>query len=213
MRAIPFLIFSSMAFAPGYALAHPHIFINAKADIVAGAGSNVAEIRNTWVFDEVFSSSVLLDFDKNGDNALDATELSAVGETVRKSMADYSYYTNLLQNGAKVPVSQPDVIHVSYSGGKITMEFAVKPAKPMPLKGKLIFGIYDETLYTAVDFAEDSDIKTSGKGFESCKRVVVRPDPDQIIAQNQATLTDMFFNDPTGTNRSLLAATRLEVTC
>lgn len=212
MRHTSILIFAAAVLAPGYAAAHPHIFINAKADIVAGNGT-VAEIHNTWEFDEVFSSSVLLDFDKNGDSTLDQTELSAVGETVRKSMADYSYYTNLLLNGAVIPVSKPDVIHVSFSGGKITMDFAVKPAKPMPLKGKLIFGIYDETLYTAVDFAEDSDIKTSGKGFGRCKRQVVRPNPDEIISQNQATLTDMFFNDPMGTNRSLLAATRLEVTC
>ena len=212
MRFASILIFASAALLPGYAAAHPHIFINAKADIVAD-GNVVSEIHNTWVFDEVFSSSVLLDFDKNGDSTLDQTELSAVGETVRKSMADYSYYTNLLLNGAVIPVSKPDVIHVGMSGGKITMDFAVKPAKPMPLKGKLIFGIYDETLYTAVDFAEDGDIRTSGKGFDRCKRQVVRPNPDEIISQNQATLTDMFFNDPTGTNRSLLAATSLEVAC
>jgi ABC-type uncharacterized transport system substrate-binding protein len=41
----------------------------------------------------------------------------------------------------------------------------------------------------------------------------VRPDPDDVISQNNASLTDAFFNDPTGTDMSKLFATRLELTC
>jgi ABC-type uncharacterized transport system substrate-binding protein len=41
----------------------------------------------------------------------------------------------------------------------------------------------------------------------------VRPDADQVIAENKQSLTDAFFNDPTGTNMSKLFATRLEITC
>ena len=45
------------------------------------------------------------------------------------------------------------------------------------------FGVYDPTLYTAIDFAKDTDIVVEGKGFAACKHTVVRPDPDQVIAQ------------------------------
>ena len=57
------------------------------------------------------------------------------------------------------------------------------------------------------------DMATTGASFGACKRKVVRPNPDQVIAQNQATLTTLFFNDPMGTNFSQLVATRLEVQC
>jgi ABC-type uncharacterized transport system substrate-binding protein len=56
-------------------------------------------------------------------------------------------------------------------------------------------------------------MQTVGAGFKACSSKVVRPDPDQIIEQNQASLTDMFFNDPAGTNMQALTATRLEVNC
>ena len=46
-----------------------------------------------------------------------------------------------------------------------------------------------------------------------CTRQVIRPDPDEAIAQNQSTLTDAFFNDPTGTDLSKIFATKLELTC
>jgi len=46
-----------------------------------------------------------------------------------------------------------------------------------------------------------------------CTKTVVRPDPDTAIAQNQTTLTDAFFNDPTGTDMSKIFATKLELNC
>ena len=77
----------------------------------------------------------------------------------------------------------------------------------------MTFGVYDPTLYTAIDFAKDEDMVVEGKSFEACTQKVVRPDPDQVIAQNQSNLTEAFFNDPAGTDMGKLFATRLEVTC
>ena len=48
---------------------------------------------------------------------------------------------------------------------------------------------------------------------KGCVKKVVRPNPDDAIAQNQKTLTDAFFNDPTGTDFSKIFATKLELTC
>jgi ABC-type uncharacterized transport system substrate-binding protein len=203
---------AALAALPAAALAHPHIFANARVEIVAGDGA-VKELRNIWRFDEVFSSSVVMDFDKNGNSTLDPDELEEVGKTVRKSLADYSYYTNLFADNRPVKVNQPDMIHVDYKDGQLLMFFAVSPAEPMALKGKLSIGVYDPTLYTAIDFATDGDMVTEGEDFKACTRAVVRPDPDEVIKQNQASLTDAFFSDPTGTNMSKLFATRLEVTC
>jgi len=195
------------------ALAHPHIFAEARLEIVAGTDGNVAELHNVWRFDEVFSSSVLLDFDKNTDLKLDAKELAALGEVMRKSLADYHYFTTITVNGAVVGVQKPDVIHVSLDGNQLLVLFAVKPEKPVPLKGRLTFGIYDPSMYTSIDFPTDGDLITKGEGFSHCQHKVVRPDPDEVISQNTTSLTDAFFNDPTGTDMTKLFATRLELTC
>jgi ABC-type uncharacterized transport system substrate-binding protein len=92
------------------------------------------------------------------------------------------------------------------------MFFAVKPAAPMPLKGKLTFGVYDPTLYASIDFPTDQDLVLMGD-FKACSHAVVRPDADTVIAENKSTLTDAFFTDPTGTDMTKLFATRMEVTC
>ena len=58
----------------------------------------------------------------------------------------------------------------------------------------------------------DTDIHVNGLPGR-CTQKVVRPDPDEAIAANQGTLTEAFFNDPTGTNMSKIFATRLEIEC
>ncbi len=198
---------------PHAASAHPHIFVDSRLEVIGGAEGNVQELRNVWRFDEVFSSSVLLDFDKNSDLKLDEEELAELGETMRTSLGDYHYFTTLTVNGAPVGVQKPDVIHVSFQDGQILVFFAVKPDKPMPLKGRLTFGIYDPTMYTAIDFPTDKDLVAEGPAFAKCQHKVVRPDPDEVLSQNSASLTDAFFNDPTGTDMSKMFATRLELTC
>ena len=201
------------AAAPLPALAHPHIFAEARLEVIAGDDGMISELRNVWRFDEMFSSSVLLDFDKNTDLKLDEQELAELGEGMRTSLAEFHYFTTMTADGANVGVQKPDAIHVSYDEGQILVFFAVKPEKPIPAKGKLTFGVYDPSMYTAIDFPTDNDLVAEGKALAACKHQVVRPDPDEIISQNSATLTDAFFNDPTGNDMTKLFATRLEVTC
>lgn len=208
------ILTGGLLLAPVAASAHPHIFVEARLEVLAGPDGNVQELRNVWRFDEVFSSSVLMDFDKNTNLKLDPDELKEVGKTVRDSLADYDYYTNLSLNGKAIKVDKPDVINVDYQDGQLLMFFAVKPSEPMPLKGnKLSFGIYDPTLYTSIDFPSDNELTVEGEAFKSCKHQVVRPNPDEVIAENKATLTDAFYNDPTGTTMSKLFATRIDVQC
>ncbi len=202
-----------LSLIPMAAQAHPHIFAEARLEVVAGKDGKISELRNVWRFDEMFSSSVLMDFDKNSNLKLDPDELAEVGQTVLESLEEYHYYTTITENGKVVSVAKPDSINVDFKDGQLLMFFVIKPGEAMPLKGKLTFGVYDPTMYAAMDFPDDTDLTVVGDGFGACKHQVVRPDADEVLAENKDTLTDAFWNDPTGTDMSKLFATRLELTC
>ncbi|MBY5582660.1 DUF1007 family protein [Rhizobium leguminosarum] len=95
-------------------MAHPHIFVDAKFEAAGGADGNLSALRHIWRFDEVFSSSVLLDFDKNENMTLDPPELEAVAETVSASLSKYSYSTNITVDGKAVALGKPDAIKATY---------------------------------------------------------------------------------------------------
>ncbi|MCO6186882.1 DUF1007 family protein [Rhizobium sp. L1K21] len=213
MKTTIFRLAAAIVFFPCAAFAHPHIFAEAHLEIVAGDDGTVSELRNVWRFDEVFSSSVLLDFDKNADNQLDHSELADVGAVVLDSMQEYDYFLNITQNGKNITVKKPSQMIADYKDGQLLLIFAAEPKVKMPLKGNMSFGVYDPTLYTAMDFPTDGDMMVEGKAFKKCTHKVVRPDPDEVISQNQSQLTEAFWNDPMGTDRSKLFATRIEIAC
>ncbi|WP_394706052.1 DUF1007 family protein [uncultured Martelella sp.] len=193
------------------ALAHPHVFVDARLEVVADDDGNVTALQNVWRFDEFFSSSVILDYDANLDNQLTGDELTDIGETVRQSLAEYNYYTQITADGEDVKLAKPDVIHADMVDGQLLLFFAAKPENPLPLSGHLTFGVYDPTMYTAIDFRNDSDLVTQGDAFDKCTKTVLRPDADEILSENANSLTDAFFNDPT--DMSKLFATKLDITC
>ena len=203
---------SLLAVSTGSALAHPHVYAEARLEIVIGDTGTVEELRHVWRFDDLFSSSILLDFDTNANLKLESSELLEIGNVVRESLADYDYYTSISHDGQAVKIQPPDAIHVDFQDGQILMFFAVRPETPLPLQGLLSFGAYDPTMYAALDFLTDDDLVVDGLS-PGCSKAIIRPDPDEVMAQNEATLTDALYNNPQGNDFSKFFATRLELTC
>ena len=81
-------------------LAHPHVFIEANLEVVRNDKGEATEIRHVWRFDELFSSSLFLDFDENGNGKLDENELQEIAGITKESIAKYNFYTEI-RNGER----------------------------------------------------------------------------------------------------------------
>lgn len=191
---------------------HPHVLAEARLDVMLNPDQTVKSLRHLWRFDDLFSSTVLMEFDKNADLQLDDAELQDVSNTVYASLAEFDYFQLVTANGKDVTMKPPPVLMASYEDNQLIILFESEPKEPLKLEGKIDFGVYDPTFYTAIDFVEDENMAVNDLPT-TCKRSVVRPDPDEAIAQNQSNLTDAFFDDPSGTDLSKIFATRLELTC
>jgi ABC-type uncharacterized transport system substrate-binding protein len=193
------------------ASAHPHVFAETKTEVIGNGGKLVA-LRHVWRFDEFFSSTVQLEFDKDGDNKLSDGELAEIAATIKKSTAEFNYFQNVYDNGRQVAMTVPGDMTIGFDGPSMILIFESKPSRDVALAGNLTFGIFDETFYTSLDFINDSDL--SGQGFpEICVFKVVRPDPDEAIKQNEGTLTEQFFAESAVNDLSKMFATRLEAKC
>ena len=196
----------------GPAGAHPHVFAEARLELVSD-GKEITAMQHVWRFDDLFSSTIILEFDANGDAQLDDSERAEVSKVVKDSMSEFNFFQSVDDNGKDIDVSVPGDIIVDVQDNIVTFLFETVPAKPVKLAGRVAFGVYDPTFYTAIDFYEDTDMAVNGAMPAACHPKVVRPDPDEALAQNQQSLTDAFFNDPAGTDMSKIFATRLEISC
>ena len=210
---LTFLIVScAAALVCGQAAAHPHVFAEAKMTLVLNAAGAVEKLTHNWVFDDLFSSTVLVEFDKDQDLKLSEEELKDVQGTIVDSIGDYNYFQTISNNGADVKMARPPNLTAKMDGTTLVISFESAPEKILPLHGKVSFGIYDPTFYTAIDFVADSDLQTTGLPA-GCEAKVIRPSPEEAMAQNQKNLTDSFFATTDAVSMGQLVATRLEVSC
>jgi ABC-type uncharacterized transport system substrate-binding protein len=193
------------------AFAHPHVFAEARLDVVVN-GDQVEALRHLWRFDDLFSSTVLIEFDRNKNLELDQGELQEVAGVVHESLAEFNYFQIVTANGKDVAMQAPAELIADFTDNQLIILFESLPKEPIPLEGTVAFGVYDPTFYTAIDFTEDEYMAVENLP-PGCSRQVIRPDPEEAIAQNQETLTEAFFNDPAGNDLSKIFATTLEITC
>lgn len=201
-------------FAPTAALSHPHVFAEARLELAVSPDGTVEKLAHVWRFDDFFSSNVLMEFDKSGDLILDQNELNNLAQVINSSIAEFKYFQSVLADGEEVKMAPPDDLLADFIDNHLLIIFSSKPENPLKIEPghKISFGVYDPTFFTAIDYVTDDDLVVSGVP-NGCTAKVVRPDPDEALAQNQASLTEAFFNDPSGNDMSKIFATRLEIDC
>ena len=119
-------------------------------------------LRHLWRFDDLFSSTVMMEFDKNSDLQLDDKELKDVADTVHASLAEFNYFQLVTVNGKDVPMTPPPHLMADFDNDQLIILFESDRSEPIKLAGKIDFGVYDPTFYTAIDFTEDSNITVEG---------------------------------------------------
>lgn len=199
------------------ALAHPHVFVEPHVEIVGDAAGLFTAIRNVWRMDELFSSSVVVDFDKNANGALDPEELDAVGETVRQSIAEWGFYTFAEIGSRDVKLGAPDKIHTLFEDGQLIFFFELPVTEPIDLtKQPVKVANFDESFFVAFDFkgAEDFQLVDLPGG---CAKTIHVPDEDEAAKAWMNTIAGIGPDEEVPQDQANayadILATRLEVSC
>ena len=100
----------------------------------------VKSLRHLWRFDDLFSSTVLMEFDKNSDLKLDDAELQDVANTVYQSLAEYNYFQVVTADGKDVDMQPPPSLMANFENEQLIILFESAPKEPLKLAGKLDFG-------------------------------------------------------------------------
>jgi len=203
-------------------LAHPHIFIDAKVEISIDEENRVTKLSQIWHFDPLFSATVLLDFDLNGNRELDKAEIDVLNQTIRSSLAEFDFFQSITANGRTLGLAEPDKLETVMQNQELYLTLENRPSMPLILErgGHYLFTLYDPTFYVAVDFTRDIDMTVTGLP-DFCTHHMIRPDGENLLSQSLAELSESlsqrdeaFFEDPQASlDLARELAPKLEVTC
>ena len=121
----------SLLLAAAPAAAHPHVFIDNRVTFLFDAGK-VSALRLNWVFDDLFSDSLLSQFDADGDGAFDKLESGAVGEGVLPNLKIFNYFTYIWVDGKQLDPIDPTEFVASANGDRL-VTFQMKVPLPQPV--------------------------------------------------------------------------------
>lgn len=136
--------------------------------------SKVTALRLSWAFDEIFSDSLLLQFDADGDGTFDSLESNAVGEGTLPNLKVFHYFTYVWVDGKKLdPIDPADFVASVDDNRIVAFQMTVPLPQPVdPRTAALTTEIYDIEYYVQVDLAQQDPVILENAGDLNCGATV-----------------------------------------
>jgi ABC-type uncharacterized transport system substrate-binding protein len=150
------------------ASAHPHVFIEDRV-VFLFAGNKITAIEQSWKFDDVFSDTLIQQFDKDGDGGFSADESKTVAKGTLPNLKKFRYFNYVWVDGKDIGMVDPINFIAVAKNRLVTFVFTVKLPKPVdPKTQKLKVEINDREFYVEVDLAKDQPILFNGNQGVTC---------------------------------------------
>jgi len=137
------------------ALSHPHVFIVQRIEIVFD-DKGLAGFEVQWKFDEMFSTMIVGDYDKNQNRCLEPDEIKAIKEGAFSYLSNYHYFTFVRIDGKPFEVKFVRDFWAGVKENKLIYRFFV----PCHVAARssyrhIVVATYDPSYYTAIFYPED----------------------------------------------------------
>jgi ABC-type uncharacterized transport system substrate-binding protein len=154
----------------GSAMAHPHVWVDSQYRVNVDQ-ANVSSLAATWELDLFTSTSLIAEYDVDGDGELTGQEKLDMIE-VLKSFENYGFFIKMKQDGADLIPEQVRVADVRIRDQMLWIRLGIDLPTPVNLETStlsLAFG--DDELYFAMEPLEEGLVRLSGALSEICTPV------------------------------------------
>lgn len=195
---------------PAGAAAHPHVWIEARNEVVFDAEQRVAALRVFWRFDEFYSLFAVEGLDGNGDGRVDPAELQPLADLNVTSLQPYDYFTEVLGDGETLAFGAARGQESHYENGILSLTFEIPLAEPVdPRRVQVRFRSFDPTFYIAIEPAPQNAARLAGRAPDACRIVVEENSPPEQLSLSEAD----FLESATSQAIGRLYATTLILLC
>ena len=159
--------------AGGSALAHPHVWVTMKSELVYAPDGSLTGVRHAWTFDEMFSTFATQGIETKKKGEFTRDELKPLAEVNVTSLKEYGYFTYLKVSGKKVPLVDPVDYFLEFKDSALTLHFMLPLKDPLKAAG-LDVEVFDPDYFVDFSFAEKDPVALVSAP-QQCKLTVARP--------------------------------------
>ncbi|MEW5424642.1 DUF1007 family protein [Amorphus sp. 3PC139-8] len=146
---------AAMAVTVTDAAAHPHVFVEAKTELVFDDSGRLSAIQHAWRFDGPFSAFAVQGLDTDQNGILTQAELSELAQVNVDSLSEYDNFTFLYQGDTDFSFQKAQDYWLDYSGGRLTLYFALPLAEPLEVGATpVVLDVYDPEYFVAFEMVK-----------------------------------------------------------
>lgn len=140
--------------------AHPHLFIDAETT-VQRKDANTITVTAYWVFDVIYSQSLILDFDSDQSGDFEAVEDDILYDYAFINIAAFNYFTYLVSGSNFTSIDSVTSFDAGIKDDHMTYLFTFDVYAPEG--SELFISYFDETNFTAFEM---TNLKSTNIEFE-----------------------------------------------
>jgi ABC-type uncharacterized transport system substrate-binding protein len=191
------------------ALAHPHVWVTMKSELLYAADGSLTGVRHAWTFDDMFSTFATQGLESKVKGAFTREELAPLAEINVTSLKEFDYFTYAKVNGKKTPFIDPVDYWLDFTDGLLTLHFTLPLKTPVKAQNVEI-SVYDPTIFVDFAFAPKDPVALVAAPA-ACKLAVA---PAGSIPSDGRPAGEAFFNSLTAqSNYGAQYANRIAVNC
>lgn len=180
--------------AAGGAVAHPHVFVDTRIEVILDDQNRATGVRISWTYDDLTSLQLIADrgLDEDFDGVLTPEEEAAILGFDMNWPPGVPGDSYALLGETPLEWSGPQEVTVSYADARLTSSHLRRFAGPVPLEGQgLIVQAYDTSYYTA--YAVVQALVTGGQG--NCSAEIFAPEPSEANEVLRAAMAELSPTD------------------
>jgi ABC-type uncharacterized transport system substrate-binding protein len=159
------------------ALAHPHVWVTAKAEIVFAPDGRVTGVRHHWTFDEAYTAYVTQGLDKNNDGKLIPEELQELADENAASLNEFDYFTVLKARGKPQAFDPPREARMTMEKTQVAMSFLLPLKTPVAPTGAVSIEIEDPTFFVYFNLTEGQAAISLANAPQGCVTSIAKAKP------------------------------------
>ncbi|MCS6621564.1 DUF1007 family protein [Roseibacterium beibuensis] len=180
--------------APGMALAHPHVFIDAGLVLSRNTDGQVTAVEVTWRYDELYTLILLQDFglDPDFDGVLTESEIAETLGFDLNWNSGFEGGLELLRDGVELTLGAPEAVSLTLlpEGQIETVHRRLVSGDPGGA-AQLVAGVFDPAFFVAFEATLSSAVMDETGDEAPCEVALVRADLDAAYAGLEAAIADI----------------------